>query len=233
MTERSRTSTLAIGAAAAASLLLAACDRNVVTSSINEDYRERHPIVLTRANETMEIFTGRNGGRLDRRQAEDVRAFGQLYMEHGEGPLVAYLPSGGGQNVNAGLSAIRASLAGGGASGRLQIAHYQAQAGEVSPIKLAFARLKATTPEKCGYDSHDITPTSWRQSNLNAPPHNLGCSYQRNLAAQIADPRDLVRPRQEGPVDVERRTTGIERIRDNDAQELKPGGKSLKTMVAE
>jgi pilus assembly protein CpaD len=233
MTERSRTSALAVGAAIAAGLLLSACDRQVVTSSISEDYRQRHPIVLARANETLDVFTGRNGGRLDRRQSEDVRAFAQLYMEHGEGPLVAYLPTGGGHNVNAGLSAIRSTLAGGGASGRLQIAHYQAEAGDVSPIKLAFARLKAKTLENCGYDDHDITPTSWRQSNLNAPPRNLGCAYQRNLAAQIADPRDLVRPRQEGPVDVERRTSAIERIRDNSAQELKPGGKSLKTLVAE
>jgi pilus assembly protein CpaD len=76
-------------------------------------------------------------------------------------------------------------------------------------------------------------PTRWRENNTNSSPYNFGCSYQKNLAAQVADPRDLVRPRQEGPIDVERRTSGIERIRENQAQELKPGGKSLKSLVTE
>jgi pilus assembly protein CpaD len=213
---------------------LAACDRHITTSSIPEDYRQRHQIGLTRANETLEVFTGRNGGRLDPRQTEDVRCFARDYMHHGEGPLVAYLPTGhNGHEVNAGLSAIRGALAGGGAAGRLHIAHYQAEQPGVAPIKLTYAKLKAGTATHCSYSDSDAVPTRYRDNNLNAPPFNFGCSYQKNLAAQVADPRDLVRPRQEGPIDVERRTTGIERIRDNDAQELKPAGKSLRTLVTE
>jgi pilus assembly protein CpaD len=213
---------------------LAACDRHIVTSSISDDYRQRHAIGLTRANETLEVFTGRNGGRLDNRQAEDVRGFARDYMQHGEGPLVAYLPAGGGDgNVNAGLAAIRAALAGGGASGRLHIAHYQAEQAQVAPIKLTYARLKAGTATHCSYADTDAVPVTYKASNANSPPYNFGCSYQKNLAAQVADPRDLVRPRQEGPIDVDRRTAGIERIRENEAQELKPAGKSLKQLVGE
>ncbi|MGL4441848.1 MAG: CpaD family pilus assembly lipoprotein, partial [Bosea sp. (in: a-proteobacteria)] len=89
------------------------------------------------------------------------------------------------------------------------------------------------TTTHCSYMDGDIVPTRFKDSNSNSSPYNFGCSYQKNLAAQIADPRDLVRARQEGPIDVERRTGGIERIRDGEAQELKPGGKSLKTLVGE
>jgi pilus assembly protein CpaD len=234
MTERSRTSAFAAGLAAAASLFVAACDRDIVTSSVPEDYRQRHPILLTRGNETLDIFTGRIAGALDHRQAEDVRGFARLYMQQGEGPLVAYLPAGGNpREVNAALAAIRSALGGGGAAGRLHIAQYHPEPGQAAPIRLAFARLVAKTPEACSYEDHEINPTDWRVNNRNAPPRNFGCSYQQNLAAQIADPRDLARPRQEGPIDVERRTSGIERIRENDAQELKPGGKSLKTLASE
>jgi pilus assembly protein CpaD len=225
---------LAASAVLVSAGLLGACDRQLVTSSIPEDYRQRHAIALTRANETLEIYTGRTGGKLDQRQAEDVRGFARDYMQHGEGPLIAYLPTGGnGHEINAGLGAIRAALAGGGAAGRLHIAHYHPETAGSAPIKLTYARLKAGTQTHCSYADADALPTTFRASNSNSSAYNFGCSYQKNLASQVADPRDLVRPRQEGPIDVERRTTGIERIRENEAQELKPGGKSLRTLVTE
>ncbi|MGL4242812.1 MAG: CpaD family pilus assembly protein [Beijerinckiaceae bacterium] len=234
MTERSMKRIVAAAAATVASLILSACDRHIATASLPEDYRQRHQIMLVRGNETLDVFVGRNARGLDRRQAEDVRGFGQNYMQNGEGPLVAYLPvSASPQEVNAGLSAIRSALAGGGAAGRLHIAQYHPEPGDAPAIKLAFARLQAKTPEACSYEDHDVFPTSWKRSNMNAPPRNFGCSYQRNLAAQVADPRDFVRPRQEGPIDVDRRTAGIERIRENEAQELKPAGKSLKQISTE
>jgi pilus assembly protein CpaD len=214
--------------------LVGACDRHMTTATIPDDYRQRHPISLTRANETLEVFTGRNGGKLDRRQTEDVRGFARGYMETGEGPLIAYLPAGAnGHEVNQGLAAIRSALAGGGAAGRLHIAHYHPEQHGVAPIRLAYAKLKAGTDTVCNYADGDAIPTRFRDTNANLQPFAFGCAYQKNLAAQVADPRDLVRPRVEGPIDVERRTTGIERIRENEAQELKPGGKSLKTLVTE
>jgi pilus assembly protein CpaD len=218
-----------IAVALVGTALLAGCDRRLVTSSIPEDYRQRHQISLTRANTTLDVYIGRSARGLDHRQTEDVRGFARDYMQNGEGPLVAYLPTGvNGRHVSDGLGAIRSALSGGGASGRLQIAHYQPEQAGQGPIKLAFAKLTATTDTHCSY-----IPTRFKDSNSNSSPYNFGCSYQKNLAAQVADPRDLVRSRQEGPIDVERRTTGIERIRENEAQELKPGGKSLKSLVGE
>jgi pilus assembly protein CpaD len=224
----------AVAALIIGATLLAACERQIVTSTIPDDYRQRHPIALARANETLEVFVGRNAKGLDHRQAEDVRGFGRDYMQTGEGPLVAYLPVGAPKaHVNAGLAAIRASLASGGAAGRLHIAHYHPEEPGAAAIRLSFAKLKAMSSPVCTYADHDVAPITFRDSNSNSSAYNFGCAYQRNLAAQIADPRDLVRARQEGPIDVERRTTGIDRIRENEAQELKPAGKSLKTLAQE
>jgi pilus assembly protein CpaD len=218
----------------AAALLLSGCmGSKDVTSSIPADYRQRHPIVLTQANETLDVFVGNVGG-LDLRQKEDVRSFARDYMANGQGPLIAYLPTDSqSAGTNAGLNSIRQTLAGGGASGRLQIAHYHAGAGKAAPIKLAFARLKAETTSPCGYENEDIVPSRFSANAANPQASNFGCSFQKNLAAQVADPRDLVRPRQEGPIDVDKRLAGIERNREADQRRIEPGGNTIKKLVQE
>ncbi len=227
-----RTNSMGLAALVASVLALGACAKGGqdYTSSIPADYRDRHPITLGHSNETMDIFAGR--GAMDYRQTEDVRSFGQQYMTHGQGPLIAYLPTGAnGAHISEGLNSIRKVLAAGGASGRLQVAHYQPQHGGAAPIRLAYARLKAQVAHKCGYEGDSITPITIQQSNSNLSPYNFGCSYQQNLAAQIDDPRDLIRPRQDGPVDVNKRVKAIERMRDGQMQELKPSGTSIRNAV--
>jgi pilus assembly protein CpaD len=218
----------------AAGMLLSGCMGNKdVTSSIPSDYRQRHPIVLTHANDTLDVFVGSVGG-LDHRQKEDIRGFAREYMANGQGPLIAYLPADSqSAGTNAGLTGIRQMLAGGGASGRLQIAHYHAGPGKAAPIKLSFARLKAETPSPCGYEHDEIVPSRFSANAANPQANNFGCTYQRNLAAQVADPRDLVRPRQEGPIDVDKRLAGIERIRESDQSRLEPSGNTTKKLVQE
>ncbi len=150
---------LKVAAAAVIAAAASGCiPRNDFTGSIPQDYRQRHAIGLMQANHTLEVFVGNNGGSLDRRQTEDVRGFARDYMQNGQGPLVAYLPSGvHGGAVGQGLDNIRRALAGGGASGRLQIAHYPADSG-AAPIKLVFAKLRADTTTTCGYQDEDIIP---------------------------------------------------------------------------
>jgi pilus assembly protein CpaD len=48
---------------------------------------------------------------------------------------------------------------------------------------------------------------------MNRPYWNLGCSSQRNLAAMVDNPADLVQPRGEGPIYTPRRTTVMEKYR--------------------
>jgi pilus assembly protein CpaD len=226
---------LSFGAVAVLAFAAAGClASNDITSGIPHDYRQRHAIGLVHANETLEVFVNAHQSRLDPRSVEDVRQFGRDYMLNGQGPLIAYLPSDGNPAaVQNGLSGIRQALSGGGASGRLQIAHYRSNAGPVAPIKLAYAKLKAETATRCGYDNEEIVPSRLKINSGNYSSFNFGCSYQKNLAAQIADPRDLVRPRQEGPVDADKRLAGLERIREGGQNELRPGGTSIKQIVGQ
>ena len=76
------------------------------------------------------------------------------------------------------------------------IASYQAAPEEVSaPVRVSFAAMRAQT-DKCGRWPEDILATSENKHYA-----NFGCSYQNNVAAQIANPTDLLGPRKPTPID--------------------------------
>ena len=56
-------------------------------------------------------------------------------------------------------------------------------------------------------------PTTDKVYRNNRQYYNLGCASQRNLAAQVAEPADLVQPRSEAPVLASRRNTVTEHYR--------------------
>ncbi|NND50213.1 MAG: CpaD family pilus assembly lipoprotein, partial [Rhizobiales bacterium] len=72
-------------------------------------------------------------------------------------------------------------------------------AGTEPPIILSFERYFAR-PSECGHWPRNIAHEPY-----NKPYANFGCATQNNLAAIVSDPRDLVRARQMGPGDAERR----------------------------
>src|SRR4051812_19024721 len=94
-------------------LPLSACapDRVVTGSTYPVDFRERHPIVLAHAPQTLDLFVSPAG--LDGRQREDLWAFAADYRRHGEGFITAELPSGpkAGAASRRAVTALRAVLA--------------------------------------------------------------------------------------------------------------------------
>ncbi len=178
--------------------------RNDFTGGIPQDYRQRHAIGLMQANHTLEVFVGTNGGTSRHPPTRIVAVSPATYAERA-GPLVAYLPAGGHAGaVRQGLDNIRRALAGGGAAARLQIAHYPADGG-AAPIKLVFAKLKADTTTSAAIRTR-IYSRSGGGRRVQRPELLFRLRLLKNLAAQIADPRDLLRPRQEGPIVGDRRS---------------------------
>ncbi len=59
----------------------------------------------------------------------------------------------------------------------------------------------------------DLGPTTSPIYNENRPYHNLGCAYQRNMAAMVENPSDLVQPRSEAPSYTGRRATVFDKYR--------------------
>ena len=64
-----------------------------------------------------------------------------------------------------------------------------------APIRLSYLRYVAEAPE-CGH-----WPTNLAEDYRNLPYPNFGCAQQHNLAAQIANPADLLGPRTMEPAD--------------------------------
>jgi pilus assembly protein CpaD len=95
----------------------------------------------------------------------------------------------------------------------------EADPTRASPVRLVFEGLKATTPGQCGVWPSDLASGASIETWKNDPYPNFGCATQATLAAQVADPRDLVQSRASGPGDVTMRLRAIGDVRDG----LDPG----------
>jgi len=82
---------------------------------------------------------------------------------------------------------------------------YRAPTVDVSaPVRVSYVAVRAQT-NKCGRWPEDIADDSENRHYA-----DFGCSYQNNLAAQIANPADLLGPRRQTEVDAEKRGIVIE-----------------------
>ena len=199
-------------------LALAGCanvDRMKTSSIPMDDYRNRNPILLAETMQKLDIFPAPEIGGIDRYSAAQVSEFGRLYRAGGQGPIDVFVPRGGPAPMprNA-ILAIRRALAAGGARPPVRVAYYPVTNPKLaSPIRLSFMGLKAKIADRCGQWPSDLASGSTLQGWQNKPYWNFGCSYQSALAAQVADPRDLVGPRAEDHADTQMRTRAIESLR--------------------
>ena len=76
-----------------------------------------------------------------------------------------------------------------------------------APVLVGFDTLRAVVPQ-CGQSWTNLARTG-----NNAGSANFGCAVNANLAAQIANPRDIVTPRDMTPADAVRRSVVIDHYR--------------------
>ncbi|MCE4225189.1 CpaD family pilus assembly lipoprotein [Methylobacterium sp. C25] len=200
---------------------LAACksDRVDQTGSIYpHDVRVRHPFVLAEGTTKLDIFPS-GPGHLDPRQAADLDAFLLEYRRYGRGSLAIDMPRGASSAATAaaertGAAVRRAAAENGLPNGVIVVASYAAaDPGLASPVRLSFQQMEAKVASACGLWPQDLGVSSPVSNLRNEPSWNLGCATRSNIAAQIADPVDLVRGRPEGRIDTVRRTQVIDKLR--------------------
>ena len=208
---------LVVVAALASALGACAADRVVTGSTEAPDYHERHPIVLAEGARTLDVFVTGYGG-LDGRQREDIRAFAAEYRRSGQGAILAQVPAGTRNDgaAHATMARINDALADGGLPARhVAVTTYPVvDPFLAAPVRLSFTRLTAKVTSPCGTWPRDLGVSDVRQGTSNDSYWNLGCAMQSNVAAQVADPVDLVRGRSEGRPDSIRRGKVIEAIRE-------------------
>ena len=199
-------------------LALAGCanvDRMKTSSIPMDDYRNRHPILLSETPQRLDIFPAPEMNGLDGRSFAQVAEFGRLYRANGQGPVNIFVPTGGPAPLpHRVLASIRRALAAGGARPPLQITRYPIVNQDLaSPVRLSFVGLKARVADRCGQWPNDLASGGSIQGWENKPYWNFGCAYQTALAEQAADPRDLVTPRAEDPADTQMRDRAIASLR--------------------
>lgn len=209
-----------LGALVGLSATLGACTftgEEVVTASVPNDYRLRHPIAVHEANRSIVIFVGHARGGLSAPQRADVMGLAKIWVSEGTGAIVADVPV---DTPNARAAAdsfreIRALLTAGGVPPRgIRLHHYRPDNPETfATIRLSYPRIAAVAGP-CGLWPEDIGPSLLNSGyNENKPYHNFGCATQRNLAAMVDNPSDLEQPRPETPAYLARRTEGFEKYR--------------------
>jgi pilus assembly protein CpaD len=209
-----------LGALAGLSVALGACtytSGEVVTASVPDDYRLRHPIAVEEADRSIVIFVGHARGGLSASQRADVVGLGQTWVRQGTGAIVADVPVDT-PNARAAASSfreIRALLAASGVPPRgITLRHYHPDDPRtLATIRLSYPRIAAVAGP-CGLWPEDLGPSilNGRYSE-NKDYYNFGCATQRNLAAMIDNPADLVQPRSETPAYTARRTAAFEKYR--------------------
>jgi pilus assembly protein CpaD len=197
-----------------AALALGGCQSDLATGSVAiDDYHNRHPILLTDAPTTLDVFPA-GVGALDASSAADVRAFAKRYAKYGVGRIVILAPAGGGPKIHAGINAVRRELASVGLRGTIGLGAYPvADPLVAAPIKLSFIGLKAEVPSQCGQWPADLASGTSTIGWQNQTYWNYGCATQSVLAAQVDDPRDFARASADGPSDVEMSLRAINAVR--------------------
>lgn len=205
-----RLATAATVLSVAAALTSCARPDRVTTSSVSSnDYRTSHPITLAEVQHALDVPVGSGERRLTTPLRDLIRGFAQDYTALSKSTISVALPS---TSANAGATRavsaeVRKVLIDAGVkSNRVVLTTYDPVAADVSaPIRLSFVAVTAITGD-CGQWPSDLFGPSIRD---NTNWENFGCASQQNLAAQIANPADLVGPRGMTPIDAQRRAEVI------------------------
>jgi pilus assembly protein CpaD len=207
------------GALVGLALALGACTHTdeVLTASVPDDYRLRHPIAIQEGDQSVVIFVGHARGGLSAAQRADVMGLAQTWLREGTGAISADLPVGT-PNARAAADSFReiqALLAAAGVPPRgIVVRHYHPQDPRLmATIRLNYPKISAMAGP-CGLWPEDLGPSIKNKSySENKSYYNFGCAYQRNMAAMIDNPEDLVQPRSETPPYTLRRTAAFEKYR--------------------
>lgn len=169
------------------------------------DPSQRHPIMVSQQPATLQVHVPRGMSGLSPSQRAEVMQFAgsSRATDSGNSRLVIAAPSGASNEVAAmnAVQQIRDILMDGGFSeSTIAVEAYTGEGRHEPPIRISYMRYVAEGPE-CGNDWSENLARN--PKNFNYP--DFGCAQQRNLAAMIANPADLLGPRTEGPRDSNRR----------------------------
>jgi len=201
-------------------VMLGACrhtEDELVTASYPDDYRLRHPIAIQEADRSIVVFVGQARGGLSASQRADVIGLAQIWLREGTGAISVDVPVDT-RNARAAAETFReiqALLAAAGVPPRgIVTRNYRPEDPRQLPaIRLNYPKISAVAGP-CGLWPEDLGPSIKNKTYFqNQQYYNFGCAYQRNMAAMVDNPSDLVQPRSETPPYTARRNAAFEKYR--------------------
>jgi pilus assembly protein CpaD len=163
---------------------------------------ERHPIAVRHGEVALDLAVYTSGTGLNQSQRGQLYDFLRDYKAQSTDRLLVRAPSGG-PNETAALRAYdevrRAMRSAGINPASVVLEPYFANGDPSAPLRLSYLQFVAEGPD-CPDWSENIA-----RDPQNMPWTNAGCATQRNLAAMVANPEDLLHPRGETPRPGERR----------------------------
>ncbi|MBB2971965.1 CpaD family pilus assembly protein [Mesorhizobium sp. RMAD-H1] len=197
-----------------AALAISGCAnrQNMTVSALPDDYRTNHPITIAERERVVDIPVAHGDRRLSPTQRSIVQNALVNYRANGSGMVYIMLPSGSPNEAAAyRLSTEIADVLrkGGVRPSNIATESYAVQSPDAAPVRISYyAMTAATTP--CGRWPDDMLNTAENRHYT-----NFGCANQNNLAAQIANPADLLGPRAPGEIDATRRGNVISDYQDH------------------
>jgi pilus assembly protein CpaD len=211
---RTRRATVAVAAVTVMSLGLAGCGGlgglgapdDFGANSIVLDAKQRHPILVSQQPHKLTLRIARGAPGLSPSQRASVIDFFGKYgtADAGNSKLVISVPSGSANEIAAmnAVAEIRPLLSEHGfVDSAVSVEPYHADGDPQPPLRIAYMRFAAEGPD-CGK-----WPTNLSESSRNVNYENFGCAQQKNLAAMVANPADLLGPRTMTPSSAGRRDT--------------------------
>jgi pilus assembly protein CpaD len=195
-------------AASASVLILAGCKPGEIGPQTNTqsivDPTQRHPILVSQQPSNISVRVPRGSSGMSPHQKAQVVEFLGRYQGGGSSnsKMVVSAPSGAPNEVAAmqAVAEIRHLMRESGfADTAITVEAYHEERDPQPAIRISYLRFMAEGPD-CGRWETNLSD----QSN-NQGYGNFGCATQRNFAAQVANPADLMGPRTMTPAPGERR----------------------------
>jgi pilus assembly protein CpaD len=156
-----------------------------------------------------EVLLALHAGGLSAAQTQALDELVGRWMAVEAREIVVNAPIGGASGEMAGRMAMAARqrlVAMGAPATKVRVTGYDAGGAPDAPLKVGFLRFTASVPQCGGWENLAATRN-------NTAYENFGCAVTANMAAQVANPEDLLSPRDGTPIDSGRRATVLDKYR--------------------